>query len=169
MFFFLRKMQKVNNRGLAKLMFQDVSDDSWDQRNLTKENLDFSLNSLDYMNQYIDNLLNTKRGQELLDKHFSNFVLRIGAYFGEVVKEHTVNSFHWYEYDTIFSHTTKLDEYGDQIIDQDVLYDKKREVVILPLYEVQLFLKGQSRYERLSLFVEDMIEKYKRNNFHHSP
>jgi hypothetical protein len=62
MFFFLRKMQKVNNRGLAKLMFQDVSDDSWDQRNLTKENLDFSLNSLDYMNQYIDNLLNPKRG-----------------------------------------------------------------------------------------------------------
>jgi hypothetical protein len=76
-------MQKVNNRGLAKLMFQDVSDDSWDQRNLTKENLDFSLNSLDYMNQYIDNLLNPKRGQELLEKHFSNFVTRIGAYLGK--------------------------------------------------------------------------------------
>lgn len=150
-------------------MFQDVSDDSWDQRNLTKENLDFSLNSLDYMNQYIDNLLNTKRGKDLLDKHLSNFVSRIGAYFGEVIKEHTDKSFHWYEYDTIFSHTTKLDEYGSRIIDQDVLYDKKREVVILPLYEVELFLKGQSRYERLSLFVEDKIEQYKRNKFHHRP
>jgi hypothetical protein len=162
-------MQKVNNRGLAKLMFQDVSDDSWDQRNLTKGNLDFSLNSLDYMNQYIDNLLNTKRGQELLEKHFSNFVTRIGAYIGEVIKEHTDKSFHWYEYDTIFTHTTKLDDYGDQIMDQDVLYDKKREVVILPLYEVELFLKGQSRYERLSLYVEDMIEQYEQNNFNHRP
>jgi hypothetical protein len=62
-----------------------------------------------------------------------------------------------------------LDKYGDQIIDQDVLYDKKREVVILPLYEVELFLKGQSRYERLSLYVEDMIEQYEQNNFNHRP
>ena len=150
-------------------MFQDVSDDSWDQRHLTKENLDFSLNSLDYMNSYVDNLLNTKRGRELLNKHFSTFVTRIGAYIGEVIKEHTDKSFHWYEYDTIFNHTTKLDEYGEEVIDQDVLYDKKREVVILPLFEVELFLNGQSRYERLSLYVEDMLEQDKRNKFTHSP
>jgi hypothetical protein len=101
----------------------------------------------------------------LLEKHFSNFVTRIGAYLGEVIKEHTDKSFHWYEYDTIFTYTTKLDKYGDHIIDQNVLCDKKREVVMLPLYEVELFLKGQSRYERFSLYVKDMIEQYERNNF----
>lgn len=39
-------------KGIAKLMYQDVSDDNWDQENLTKRNLVFTIESIRYIDAY---------------------------------------------------------------------------------------------------------------------
>ncbi|MDM5284401.1 hypothetical protein ABEI56_15950 [Peribacillus castrilensis] len=45
MFGSLNKTKLIKNdlKGIAKLMYQDVSDDNWDQENLTKRNLVFTI------------------------------------------------------------------------------------------------------------------------------
>ena len=84
MFSFLNieKLKKDDLKGIAKLMYQDVSDDSWDKENLTKRNLDFTIESIRYIDLYAKRLINTDFGTKLLNNHFDNFVVRIGAYMG---------------------------------------------------------------------------------------
>ena len=67
MFNFLKKtnLQKENLRGTAKLMYQDVSEVSWDKENLTNQNLDFSIESIRFIDQYAKNLMSTERGKNV--------------------------------------------------------------------------------------------------------
>lgn len=43
------KLIKNDLKGIAKLMYQYVSEDTWEQENLTKKNLDFTIESIRYM------------------------------------------------------------------------------------------------------------------------
>ena len=143
MFGFLNrtKLRKDDLKGIAKLMYQDVSDDSWDQVNLTKRNLDFTIESVRYIDMYTKRLMNMEMGTELLNKHFDNFVVRIGAYIGEVIKNNIKQDFYWYEFDSVYNYSSKLDGVYNNIETQSVLYSRKRDIVILPLFVVSQFLK----------------------------
>lgn len=50
----------------------DVLDDSWDKENLTKRNLDSTIESVRYIDIYGKGLMITEFGTELLNKHFDN-------------------------------------------------------------------------------------------------
>lgn len=58
MFSFLNKNKLIKDdlKGIAKLMYQDVSNDTWDQENLTKRNLDFTIESIRYIDNYTKKL-----------------------------------------------------------------------------------------------------------------
>ena len=144
MFSFLNiaKLKKDDLKGIAKLMYQDVSDDSWDKENLTKRNLDFTIESIRYIDMYTKRLMNTDFGTELLNKHFDNFVGRIGAYIGEVIKNNIKQDFYWYESDSVYNYSPNLN--GVFIIPKHRVFFilKKEKIVILPLDEVSQFLKG---------------------------
>ena len=155
MFTFMNRREKLNERGIAKLLFTDVSADSWDRANLTKYNLDFSTESLHYIDEYVENL-QTNSNKELLAKHGSNLAHRIGAYLGEVMKLHIPKDFHWYELKTIRKYSSKLDQYN---LDPTTvhLYSKKTDAIILPSFEATEFLMGNSTYSKLSLYAKEMI------------
>ncbi|MFJ8264796.1 hypothetical protein [Peribacillus asahii] len=144
MFGFLNraKLKKDDLKGSAKLMYQDVSEDSWDKENFTKRNLDFTIKSVRYIDMYTKRLMNTKFGTELLNKHFDNLVVRIGAYIGEVIKNNIKQDFYWYESDSVHNYSPNLDGVYSNTKTQSVLYSKKRDIVILPLNMVSQFLKG---------------------------
>ena len=55
-------------------------------------------------------LINTDFGTELLNKHFDNFVVRIGAYIGEVIKNNINQDFYWYESNSVRNYSPSLDE-----------------------------------------------------------
>ena len=152
MFGFLNrtKLRKDDLKGIAKLMYQDVSDDSWDQVNLTKRNLDFTIESVRYIDMYTKRLMTMEMGTELLNKHFDNFVGRIGAYIGEVIKSNIKQDFYWYEFDSVYNYSPKLDGVYNNIETQSVLYSRKRDVVILPLFVVSQFLKGKALHILIS-------------------
>ena len=63
MFGFLNraKLKKDDLKGIAKLMYQDVSEDSWDKENLTERNLDFTIESVRFIDLYT-NRFRQKRG-----------------------------------------------------------------------------------------------------------
>ena len=161
MFGFLNKakLKKDDLKGIAKLMYQDVSGDSWDKENLTKKNLDFTIESVRYIDLYTQRLMNTEFGNELLSKHFDNFVSRIGAYIGEVIKNEIRQDFYWYEGDSVYNYSPSLNGAYSNAKVQSVLYSKKRDIVILPLNVVSQFLKGNSPYSNFLSFVEETIKQ----------
>ncbi|MBB5181547.1 hypothetical protein HNQ44_003012 [Planomicrobium koreense] len=156
-FLYRTKLIKDDLKGIAKFMYLDVSEDSWDQENLTKTNLDFTIESVRYIDEYIYRLLNTDYGTELLDKHFDNFMVRIGAYIGEVIKNNVNEDFYWYESGSVRNYSSDFD--GTFNTTQTVLYSKKRDIVILPLDVVVQFLKGNSPYTSLLSYVEVTIKE----------
>jgi hypothetical protein len=162
MFGFLNraKLKKDNLKGIAQLMYQDVSDDSWDKENLTKRNLDFTIESVRYIDMYAKRLINTEFGTELLKNHFDNLVNRIGAYIGEVIKNNIRQDFYWYESDSVYNYSPNLDGADSYNKKQSVLYSKKRDIVIFPLNVVSQFLKGNSQYSNFLTYVEEMIKQH---------
>lgn len=158
---FLRntKLVKDDFKGMAKLMYQDVSDDVWDKENLTKRNLDFTIESIRYIDLYVNRLRNTEMSTALLNEHFDNFVVRIGAYIGEVIKRNIKQDFYWYQFDSVKNYSSKLDEVYNSIKPQSLLYSKKRDTVILPMFVVSKFLEGNPTYPNLLIYVEEMIKE----------
>lgn len=161
MFGFLnrKKLIKDDLKGRAKLMFQDVSDDAWDQENLTKKKLDFSIESIRYIDMYTKRLMTTEMGTTLLNEHFDNFVSRIGAYIGEVIKNNLNQDFLWYEFDSVYLYSSKLDGLQRAIKTEAVLYSKKRDLVILPLSVVAQFLEESSSYPNFLDYAEEMMKQ----------
>jgi hypothetical protein len=157
MFFSKNKLVKDDLKGSATLMFKDVSKDVWDQENLTKGNLDFTVDSIRYIDLYAKKLMTTDA--ELLNKHYDNFVDRIGAYIGEVFKRNIELDFHWYEFDSVYNHSSNLYEITRNKKGWTLLYSKKSDRVIMPLLMVAEFFEGDSTYPRLLSYVEEMIRK----------
>ncbi|MEA0563447.1 hypothetical protein [Lysinibacillus irui] len=159
MFGFLNKakLKKDDLKGIAKLMYQDVSDDSWDKDNLTKRNLDFTIESVRYIDIYVKRLMNTEFGTELLSKHFDSLVDRIGAYIGEVIKNNINQDFYWFEFDSVRNYSPNSEFSNNST--KSVLYSKKKNMVILPLNVVSEFLKGRSPYSNLLTYVEEIIKQ----------
>jgi hypothetical protein len=160
-FGFLRKTKLVKDdlKGRAKLMYQDVSEDVWDKENLTKRNLDFTIESIRYIDLYAKRLMNTEMGTVLLNEHFDNFVVRIGAYIGEVIKSNIKQDFYWYEFDSVCNYSSKLDGVYRSIKPHSLLYSKKRDIVILPMLVVSQFLEGNPTYPNFLIYVEEMIKE----------
>ncbi|MBO1911857.1 hypothetical protein J4G37_44595, partial [Microvirga sp. 3-52] len=157
-FFSKNKLVKDNLKGSAKLMFQDVSKDAWDQENLTKENLDFTVDSIRYIDLYAKKLMTTDA--ELLDKHFDNFVSRIGAYIGEVIKRNLEQGYHWFEFDSVDNYSSKLQGVSRKKKGWTLLYSKNRDQVIMPLSVVAEFFEGDSTYPDFLSYVEKMIHAH---------
>lgn len=153
------KLIKNDLKGIAKLMYQDVSEDTWDQENLTKRNLDFTIESIRYIDAYTERLSTTQMGSELLKFHFDNFVKRIGAYVGEVIRRHINQDYKWYEYDSVHHFSTTLDGVHRGIKSETVLYSKKRDRVIVPLTVVAQFLEGNSTHTDFLEYVEEIIKQ----------
>ncbi len=156
-FLYKAKLKKDDLKGIAKLMYQDVSDDSWDKENLTKRNLDFTIESVRYVDIYVKRLMNTEFGTKLLNKHFDNLVNRIGAYIGEVIKNNINQDFYWFESDSVRNYSLNLKFNNNN--SKSVLYSKKKDIVILPLNVVSEFLKGSSPYSNLLTYVEETIKQ----------
>ncbi|WP_010195648.1 hypothetical protein [Bacillus sp. m3-13] len=158
-FFHKKKLKKDDLKGIAKLMYKDVSDDSWDKENLTKRNLDFTIESVRYIDTYAQRLMNTEFGNKLLNRHYDNLAERIGAYIGEVIKNNINQDFYWYESDSVSNYSSNPNvEFSNNKV-QGVLYSKKKDIVIEFLNVVSQFLKWSSPYSDLLSYVEETIKQ----------
>lgn len=157
-FFRMRKLIKNDLKYMARLLFKDVSPDQWDQDNLTKDHLDFSIESVRLVNEYADRLIHTSFGQQLLKEHPDNFSMRIGAYLGEVIKRHSEGQYVWYEFNSIKENTQHLNNQMMQVKDESVLYSNKLDKVICPIDTAIQYLNERSEYKTLLNYVEESIK-----------
>ncbi|MBM7541936.1 hypothetical protein [Amphibacillus cookii] len=158
-FFKKTKLKKYDLKDIAQLLYLDVSSDPWDKENLTKRNLDFTIESVRYIDIYVKRLMDTEFGNGLLSIHFDNLAERIGAYIGEVIKNNIKQDFYWYKSDSVHHYSSNLNgAFGNSKI-QGVLYSKKKDKVILSLHLVSQFLKGDSPYSNLLIYVEETIKE----------
>ena len=158
-FFNKNKLVKDDLRGIAALMYEDVSSNPWDQENLTKRKLDFTVESVRTVDLYSQRLMTTEDGLKLMNQYFDNFVVRIGAYLGEVVRSSIYdNDFQWYEFNSVNSYSSKLNENDRRPETDTVLYSKKRDIVLFPIADAELFLEGKSTYPTLLKYVEETIK-----------
>ena len=154
-----RTLIKDDLKGRASLMFKDVSDDPWDQENLTKRNLDFSVESVRYIDIYVNRLLTTQNGQKLLLNYYEHFAVRIGAYIGEVIRQRITEDFQWYKADSVYLYSPKVEKPPIGIDTETILYSKESDEVISPLQEVAHTLKGKPTYPTLLQYVEDKVKR----------
>ncbi|WP_339264481.1 hypothetical protein MKY07_08925 [Solibacillus sp. FSL W7-1472] len=158
MFFLKPKLIKNGKKSNAELLFKDVSPDQWDQEHLTKANLDFSIDSVRLVNEYAERLIHTEFGQQLLKEHSENFITRIGAYLGEVIKNHKDGQYRWFNFNSIQENTIHLNYYVLSVDDESVLYSKKLDHVLCPIFEVKQYFDGNSNYDSFLAYVEDAIK-----------
>ncbi|MEC2056027.1 hypothetical protein P9F83_12415 [Peribacillus psychrosaccharolyticus] len=71
-FFTKNKLVKDDLRGIATLMYEDVSSNPWDQENLTKRKLDFTVESVRTIDLYSQRLMTTEDGLKLMNQYFDN-------------------------------------------------------------------------------------------------
>lgn len=158
MFFLKPKLIKNDKKSIAKLLFEDVSPDQWDQHHLTKAHLDFSIDSVRLVNEYAERLIHTEFGQQLLKTHSDHFISRIGAYLGEVIRNHKDGQYRWFDFNSVKANTVHLNNYVPSIKNESVLYSKKMDHVLCPIYEVKLYFDGKSNYNNFLGYVEQAIK-----------
>jgi CRISPR/Cas system CMR-associated protein Cmr1 (group 7 of RAMP superfamily) len=88
-------------------------------------------------------------------------VLRLGASIGEVIKSNINQDFKWYEFDSVYHYSSKLDGVHKSIKEETALYSKKRDIVILPLSVAAQFLEGTSIYTNFLTYVEEVIRQHR--------
>uniref|UniRef100_UPI00077CAEC9 hypothetical protein n=1 Tax=Bacillus badius TaxID=1455 RepID=UPI00077CAEC9 len=140
----------------------DRLNDEWEQQNFTKENSNYSLESLSLIDKYINRMV----GTDFCSRNLITLSSRIGFYVGEVIRKQTGSYFNWYEYDNVFivlneEERDAHDNYYDIVKLQEVLYNRKTKVLSLPLYFVfQLLIKDSASYHSVYEYGEKMIQKY---------
>ena len=108
---------------------------------LNAAQVDFSLASLGMVDQHLEAVRSERLEGELLVK----FVLRCGAYVGEVIRAHSRRSrpWHWLDYDTGIGIDSRLASFGKSLGTAAVLWDGE-DGFCFPLAKVGKYLQNGS-------------------------
>lgn len=122
---------------------------------LNHKKLDYSLESLKYIDDYLECIRKSKKKLSIEQKKI--LILRCGTYVGEVIRKHYQKKFIWISYEEACKISKDFSEiYEGDITVGLVLYNKKSERFWLPLNKVYKFLKyGKSN--SLKFFAEQLI------------
>ena len=69
-----------------------------------------------------------------------------------------MGQYRWYDFNSIKENTEHLNNYVLSVKDESVLYSKKVDQVLCPIYEVKQYLAGQSHYKSFVAYVEHAIK-----------
>jgi hypothetical protein len=120
---------------------------------LDRKKLDYSLDSL----RHIDEFLEQIRQNPGIEKAWSDVVVRVGAYLGEVIRRNSTNhAWYWIDFESAKSlDPTACEAFGEGIGMTAVLYSGKREFA-LPFKQVEQRLRHECR-ENLLGFARTII------------
>ena len=123
---------------------------------LDSTRLDFSLESLAFVDDYLDEMRRRKLDEEGED--YSKLVLRCGAYVGEVVRRCAPETtFHWLDYKGAVKISKTVADFGECLGSAAALWDSE-EGLWFPLSKVQKFLDN-GREDSVQFFAEVVMKK----------
>jgi len=125
------------NRALADLAHLFFEDNGFvGHRYLDRQRLDFSLESLDHVNKYLERMRATPDART----QWNRLILRTGAYVGEVIRKNDKRiSWRWLDY----SGAKSVETFGKSIGTAAVLNDGK-DGFVFPLAKVEKYLENGS-------------------------
>jgi len=131
----------VSNKPLQDLsvMFYDAPHDPTPEvQFLSKDRLDFSVESLTHVEEYLDHV----RKQTHSGKPLQILVLRAGAYVGEVIRRHAKSkTWHWLDFKEASRLAPEIGNSGRTLDTSAVLWDSKAKFCF-PLGKVMKYLKN---------------------------
>jgi hypothetical protein len=132
----------IHDKALAELsqMFLSYpSDPTPGSEALDVSRFDFSMESLGAMDEHLERM----RTRQLSDRDWNSFILRSGAYVGEVIRRFTPppKEWHWLAYEEAAALQPFVASLGMSIDTAAVLWDGK-DGVIFPLAKVVKYLKN---------------------------
>ena len=138
-----KRQPKVQDQAFSELaqMFTNFPDDPTPGSELLhKSNLDFSVKSL----VVVDKHLAKMRRKKLENENLTKFVLRCGAYVGEVVRRHARSkTWHWLDFESASKLSKDFVNYGKCLPTVAVLWDGE-EGFCFPLGKVIKYLENGS-------------------------
>ncbi len=147
------KLQDAAMADLAQMFVSYPADPMPCAEFLESAQMDFGLASLGIVDQYLDRVRSEGLEGELLIK----FVLRCGAYVGEVIRQHSTRSrqWHWLDYDTAQALDSRLASLGKCLGTAAVLWDGK-DGFCFPLAKVGKYLQNGPE-DSVKFFAEVLL------------
>ncbi|GLY11639.1 hypothetical protein [Pseudobacillus badius] len=161
----LLRFQKKNSEAeaIVEVFFLDPSEDKWERENINEDQLDFSLESLKLIDEFIQHIIST----EYYKRFVMTYSSRIGTYVGEVIRRKTGSLYDWYEYvdlilvlseEELESHSRFYDVYTYQ----ELLYSRKTKETLMPLYVAfQMIIQEPANYQSMYQYADEVIQKQK--------
>ena len=149
------KIKNENEKGkcIGLLLKQDYKENI-QPKCLNHKKLDYSLESLKYIDAYLECVRKSKKKLNIEQKKI--LILRCGTYVGEVIRNKKRN-FIWVSYEEACRISKNFSEiYEGDITSGLVLYNKESGSLWLPLNKVYKFLK-YGKGDSLKFFAEQMI------------
>jgi hypothetical protein len=123
---------------LSVMLYDAPRDPTPDVQILSREKLDFSIESLSHVEQYLDHVQNHSYDR----KQTITLVLRTGAYVGEVIRRHAKSKqWHWLAYAEAIKLSPDIAKLGKDLHTSAVLWDSKHEFSF-PLGKIIKYLRN---------------------------
>jgi hypothetical protein len=152
-----KKKPKLQDEAISELaqMFIALPDDPTPGSELLDATkLDFSVNSLKTVDQHLAKI----RKRKLAGDNLIKFVLRCGAYVGEVVRRHAQGkTWHWLDYEGASELSDDIVNFGKCLSTVAVLWDSK-DGFCFPLGKVIKYLENGSE-DSVRAFAAVMVDK----------
>jgi hypothetical protein len=138
---------------LSQMFLKNPSDPTPGSDLLNISRFDFSVSSLRAMDEHLERM----RGQQLDQRARLSFVLRAGAYVGEVIRSHTPKpkEWHWLDYKQAAAMNSYVDSLGMSAGTAAVLWDGG-DLFIFPSAKVEKFLQNGSE-DSVLFYAQVMI------------
>lgn len=140
---------------ISIMFYSDNEDPTFGIEHLKPELLDYSIDSLEHINDY----LLTIKGMPGITKTWNKVILRCGAYIGEVIRRNSKkNTYNWYDYENAKKiGNEKFNQLGFQIGTSAVLY-RWDNFFCFPLAKVEKFLESGLEHN-IKTFAKEILAK----------
>jgi hypothetical protein len=122
---------------------------------LDPSKLDYSVNSLAHLDDYLDIL----RDRDLTERDAAVVVMRAGAYVGEVIRRSSGRTYHWLDYEEAVKVDRRIGEMGGKSFSLVAILWDGRKGFVFPLAKVVKFVEN-GREDSTEFFAQAIIAAY---------
>jgi hypothetical protein len=154
----LNRKPKLHDQALdelSQMFFMELPDDPTPGLELLDASrLDYTIESLAHVDDYLDQM----RKRKLEDEAASKLVLRAGAYVGEVIRRNVKNKqHHWLDYKGAVKINEMVKDFGEDLGTAAVLWNGE-DGLSFPLGKIIKFLEN-GREDSVQFFAKVMIDQ----------
>lgn len=142
-------------KAIAELLLSDKESVEFRDDYLEKDQLDYSIESLKYIDSYLEKVRKNKKF--IKNELYSKIILRCGAYSGEVIRKNSKKDFSWTTYDEAVKNHKIIKDYGKSLLTQYILESKKNNIIIFPMAKVEKYLSN-GKAESLFFYGETILK-----------